>query len=512
MLDWVEGAAWLDFSTFFPFYGQPISGHVEFQVSDEVWKAAKAREAANPKAKPYCVRVAVYPSGVANSLKATKPAWRSELLPIKQGRIWFTIPPKTLPAGTYTAVLAVISPDGKDAERIHNRLGIFGNTYEQSPTVRFTVRPAIANPDAALKTTVNRTAKPLFHTAIEIGNPNKERFSKDDGGDCYARGVKTLHEFQGRLFIGCGDWGANRGPIDVWSYHLADERTGETEAKFVKEFTVDDESIDRFRTFGEHLYLPGIDAREDFSFGNLYVRRHGEWKKQRNIPGAVHVLDVAMLDDTLYVGTGNGQSAGLWASRDDGKTWTRCGKGDDSLEEQYAFRYYGIVPFQGGILAFDQYVKQGPFYWKNSTLSRIPTPLFGSFRVNRDEASSTPLPFKDGILYASLAIRNNVTRVYVFYLTDLKQGGHILEPFWAGDLASLSVQDGVCYLMSREKSKDGTWHTVAYSSNDLHTWEQLGEATLPGPPTALAKLKDKFYIGLGSDGTNPTSGSIWRLE
>src|SRR5262249_23739132 len=51
----------------------------------------------------------------------------------------------------------------------------------------------------------------------------------------------------------------------------------------------------------DKLYIPGIDARDDWSYGNFYVRSASDptWVKYRTIPGGLHVFDLYAFSDPL---------------------------------------------------------------------------------------------------------------------------------------------------------------------------------------------------------------------
>ena len=88
--------------------------------------------------------------------------------------------------------------------------------------------------------------------------------------------VNELKLFDGKLFVGHGDYGVNTGPTDILYYDF------EREA-FVKEFTIDDEAIVRFRIIDDMLTVPGVDSTESWDFGNVYIRTEEGWVKKRTV-------------------------------------------------------------------------------------------------------------------------------------------------------------------------------------------------------------------------------------
>jgi hypothetical protein len=130
--------------------------------------------------------------------------------------------------------------------------------------------------------------------------------------------LREIHGFGGSLYLGHGDASADTGPTDVLLYDGS---------RFTLEFTCDDEMISRYRELGGKLAIPGADAVEDWSFGNLYVREPSGWVKLRTIPNAVHVLDLCEFRGLWYAAvalkTDSPASVGaVFVSSDSGRSWT----------------------------------------------------------------------------------------------------------------------------------------------------------------------------------------------
>ena len=68
--------------------------------------------------------------------------------------------------------------------------------------------------------------------------------------------------------------------------------------------SVDEQGIRTLRQFGAQLFVPGIDARGSWDWGDWYLSSDkGEtWTMYRNLPKAVHVFDVAKWRGKLYMG------------------------------------------------------------------------------------------------------------------------------------------------------------------------------------------------------------------
>jgi len=166
-----------------------------------------------------------------------------------------------------------------------------------------------------------------------------------------ARGINELMLFQDRLYLGHGDWFKDTGPTDVIYYDFAQQ-------KFVKEYTVAEEAIIRYRRYGKRLYLPGADSTESWEFGNLYVHEGSGWKKHRTIPRGLHVFDFAEFAGRWYVATGSnfgdsktGPAIGaIYSSEDQGATWRYEFTTPSAFGAVY--RLTALMPYKGRLFAF----------------------------------------------------------------------------------------------------------------------------------------------------------------
>ncbi len=127
---------------------------------------------------------------------------------------------------------------------------------------------------------------------IEI---NAEELGHSD----FLQGVHELFPFEDQLYIGYGDANLNLGritPIELRYWESLDDPEATT-----YDFVVDEEQVDHFRSTGDTLLLPGVDATEDDLLGNVYsLPSGGDWTKSRTLEYAWHVHDIAAAGDTLY--------------------------------------------------------------------------------------------------------------------------------------------------------------------------------------------------------------------
>jgi hypothetical protein len=152
----------------------------------------------------------------------------------------------------------------------------------------------------------------------------------------YHSALWDLQLWHDRIYLAHGDWHTNSGPLRLIYLDLM---TG----AFVhdNEFILDEDGMEHIRLYGDTMYIPGTDASESWDFGNLYIMKWGEsWIKLRTIPNAVHVWDIALLDELIVAIGQKGSDGALWISSDGGRTW---GNGPDFQAEGYAMPMSGFV-------------------------------------------------------------------------------------------------------------------------------------------------------------------------
>jgi hypothetical protein len=185
------------------------------------------------------------------------------------------------------------------------------------------------------------------------------------------RRINDLAKFDGKLFVGTGDYSVNTGPMDILAL---DPETG----KIAIEGEVQDEAIAVFRVVSGRLVIPGPDATDSWELGNVYVRADdGTWTMHRSVPHGIHVHDVAAFGGRWWVATGSfvepveGQGIGCGAvlsSGDEGKTWQF-----DLLSraDRRGFARYGwLAVFRDRLYAFSYALVESP-----SGMVFVPDPM-----------------------------------------------------------------------------------------------------------------------------------------
>ncbi len=435
------------------------------------------------------------------------------------------IPGKPLkPGATYRAILTFRDPEGTE------HFFPYGSTKETAPTI--TIRSARLNRDQ-LQVPFRITDAPALLTRLdELANPGRRRFPKDDVGDCQARSVWDLKAFEGRIFVGIGDWAKNRGPIPLWSFGQDDPAAasrygrfaflsaGTPKWLFTQEYTVQEHAIDRFRVWGERLVVPGLDGYKEggpdgIAFASIYIREKGHWRKLSSLPRVVHVEDALGLGQRLYarVDRFGDSGPGVVASDDVGLSWSLIASGEGEM-----------APFPGGglLLASTRAVTLSE---KGKTTNHL-----GEFTPgNEPDRPHRLVPFAEGVVYTTWDNfnRSRGSSHPLFFLTDLRAGPRLVGPFRDKVVRDLLVVDKALYVLASGTIASGPFEGEVYATRDLKEWVRVAKFRAPATPNALASLDGSFYIGLANRGYDPTryddlrpseyayadaaSGGIYRL-
>lgn len=326
-----------------------------------------------------------------------------------------------------------------------------------------------------------------------------------------ARKINELFFFEGRLYVGHGDWFKNTGPTDVISYDFS-------KRKFVKEHTVDEEAIHRYRHYGNRLFLPGTDATEGWEFGNLYIHDASAWKKYRTIPGGLHVFDFAEYAGRWYVATGSYFSdikkgpwiGAIYSSSDQAASWqyeytTESARGTVS-------RITSLMPYKGRLFAFGY--QDGPML-RETNLKEPQTGKDKQYnRVGKSVVHDGVGWFSTDIIPATRFVQTIEPFVFADHLLLSVRSGRYGEQFtneWilfvhdgkSTRRASIECDQIVDALVKNDRLILLLTHQgkhVLVESNDLLHWQSYILGPNIGQPLSVEYDGSSYYLGL-ADGT-----------
>lgn len=323
--------------------------------------------------------------------------------------------------------------------------------------------------------------KDMTSSMENLGIPLAGRYpdSAFGGFGAYARNVWALKAFDGRIYIGAGNSAntgpaMNAGPVPVVSFSPKTKR-------FETEWSVPDEQIDIFRTFGDGaLYIPGHDPKEDWSLGNIYRRcadssGDASWKKIRVLPNGIHCYDIAEFDGK-QVACGNH----LWVSPDTAENLA-LSRNDASG------RRYSLLVFDNAIYAVGAATFAGKFTYEKGgrsiEVARATTcgidrmGTGGEFSKVKDNGNvKSPsadtrhvFPDIEGDASREYSVRRPVSfNGRVVYIGGYEHFDHQILPFGA-----YSAVDGpTCFTAERIQLPKGAvpWNTLVVGKKALLLW------------------------------------------
>jgi hypothetical protein len=292
------------------------------------------------------------------------------------------------------------------------------------------------------------------------------------------RTLVTLQSWNGKLYSGFGDYGANTGPIAVTSFDG-------TRFASAPELSADTEAIYTFRVIDGKLYAPSIDTRagSDYAVGTS-VGGAASWNNP-TVVGSIHAFDIVSLtgSDLWLVGS-QGFDAAVWRSLDGGASWEKVlAVGPMSGIAGDFARFYGAAVYQGKL-----YVQARDFFGPTHPTSKVfdgtswsDGPSLGTF--NHAELFAGRLVYHGG-LHAG-------------------RSAHFLKAFHG--VTAQVVMPSPIYDF---KIAGNTIYTLATDgqvrkSRDLVTWKSL--ATAPLTSRSIAVFKGSVYVG-------GTDSSLYKLR
>lgn len=363
-----------------------------------------------------------------------------------------------------------------------------------------------------------------------VGSPfTTSKYAKSDP---YARNVWVMFPYQQKLYLGHGDSNNNQGPIPLWYLDSASQQ-------FQFDFVAPEEQIRTFQPIDNALYTPGIDARENWKFGNIYHLKENGWQKMRTLPGGVHVWAIQGFARQLWSVIRRPDDRGyLLTSKDGGQTWSDV----QVLRRDPAH----MVLFQSSL-----YIFPGGRPWQvDQTLIPKPRQDLDLNQLFPGHAQATQVT-QTATHQSQLAYLSNVSR----YVSHTAQGSKVLnredphlQPpglFVAQSLEPertkvrrisllanevpwdiLSTPQGLYVLTSERQNTTGQQRFVnrVRQATHPHQWCAILSFESEAFARSFARFQGKWYFGLGTDygsdygrksytqRAHPLSGTILRTD
>ncbi len=177
---------------------------------------------------------------------------------------------------------------------------------------------------------------------LPLNNPADPRFVAEPTS---YRGLWALAAYHDTLILGAGPYPLNPDGADILTY---DYLTGQ----FALSSQLPEEGVAVIKVRGDTLYIPGPDTHYSGSHGSsVYLYNGRQWTTKQSVIGAVHLFDVEVLNDAIYVSSGDGSgNASVYQSLDHGDSFTRIFSLDYTLEHRIR-RMHALAVHQGRLYA-----------------------------------------------------------------------------------------------------------------------------------------------------------------
>jgi hypothetical protein len=348
---------------------------------------------------------------------------------------------------------------------------------------------------------------------VALGNP----FTKAT----FANNVWDMQTYNGRIYFGHGDYDKNAGPIPVIYYDPANN-------KFVTQYTVNDESIEKFKVLNGELYIPGIDSRAAWSYGNFYhLNTSDTWEAFSTIPGGVHVFDIAYYDGKLYAATGvetaNMGILDLQVSADNGRTWSSAMPQVNKPTQFFlSNRCYSLFEINGNLYGAGRLSGQTTYQRvveidaTGSHALNYTSDLLPGIDKSVQYTMNRTVNFNNQLVYLLEPYKNygNVTGNALYTLTSVAGTGQRLSfPQTDATPTDSLIRDQVLYALTFIKNAQGAYTNIVYQSEDLSNWNEMFRFDSATFARSFEELNGDFYFGLGSssDAVSTATGNILKV-
>lgn len=305
--------------------------------------------------------------------------------------------------------------------------------------------------------------------------------------------------YDGCLYVASGDWSGNMGPIDMLCYDTA-------RREWKHSGTLPDEEVAFFFEIEDTLVTPGIDPRDGWEWGNLYILQNGTWQTRRTIPNGIHCFDLAYHGGTLFAAvTTGGDGLQAAVSHDMGETFSLVPLIKDGLPVTATDKYFDLFVIGDAVYA---YATHG-LYRYDGTRFVFETAWRDEVRTNYYNTPQKARMFRadatvDGTLY--LATGN-------FYACAQADAVRQIQTPNGERVYDICLHGGDMYLLCDLKTDMGYTVTVYRFLQDTETFVQETAFASDIPAVSLAVEEGGYYFGMASNNMrNKNHGRILKIE
>ena len=337
----------------------------------------------------------------------------------------------------------------------------------------------------------------------DLGIPLAQAYTDENKDQMLSRRSEDIAIFDGRLYVGCGDYSANTGPVNVYSMGLSDRKWQ------VSAEALEDEQIKRFLVLDGKLCIPGTDPRGDWSMGNYYLLSDGAWQTHRVLPSGIHCFDGIEFEENLFFGLG-AESGSYPVVVSEGDSFVpvpflRDGEAVNTSGAEYV-RVYNLSVWNGQLYAF-------------LTLGNIDDIAYDVYRYDGEVFqyhATPPEVFRRGYDLAhtlEFSGMNTFINGYCYFITEDMES---FRPWRVGDsdLACDMERIGdTLYVLAYRELERG-YESAVYASEDGKQFEKLFYFEDSLPAACFAYADGTFYFSMGRyyDADDADMGRVFALE
>jgi hypothetical protein len=302
--------------------------------------------------------------------------------------------------------------------------------------------------------------------------------------------ILSLKGWNGKIYSGYGDFGANTGPLSITPFDPATKTFASAELS-----PDQSEAIGIFRLLNGKLYAPSTDPRGATTTDYAYAQASGgtaSWEQvgpslsnTNKGVGMEHAFDMASLNGDLWlVGSKGTNSAVAYRSTDGGVTWTKSL--DVPASSGNYNRFYGIGTYNGkvyvqahimscsgGTSCYSGGSEANSHVFDGTSWSLGPT-------LNADSFWH-PETFAGKMIYLTWAQPNGptATGMLAFDGTRAVSAGAPAAPY------DFTIDGNTLYVLGG--------NGIVYSTTDLVTWYQ--QAAAPTTARSITVYNGQIYVG-----------------
>jgi hypothetical protein len=338
----------------------------------------------------------------------------------------------------------------------------------------------------------------LFYS--DLGVPYGDYYSEE--GQTSSRVSEDMAVFDGRLYVGGGDYDANTGPIPVISRNLGG---GKWE---LSEELLPDEQIKRFFVMDGKLVILGTDPTDDWSMGNYYALEGGAWVTHRDLPSGIHCFDAAKWGDETIFGLGVA-SGELPAVRFDGESYSaieffKDGAPLDTSAHEIV-RVYNLFEFKNVLYAFLTLDEKDENGAPAGNFMELYAYKNGVFEFVSGKLPATDMPF----------VASDGERAY-FIMNDTLLVTSDLMSFSAVSagkstrVSDIIKYDGEIFVLACRQSGESRFETMVFKVKNGSLHKEFGVFTSICAG-AFTKDQSSFYISLGNRDSLSSPAHVGRV-